>query len=93
MIRAETILKSGDQLSPRSILIWRIVQTLMWLVGVIIVFNLIFYPTLGIHLFWNVLIPVAPVLLVVAVGIWRNVCPMASTALYARHMGFSKSKN
>lgn len=85
-------LKSGDQLSSRSILIWRIVQTLVWFVGVLILFFLLFYPTIGIHLFWNILIPIAPALLVVAVGIWRNVCPMGSTALFPRHMGFSKRK-
>jgi hypothetical protein len=65
---------------------------LVWLIGVVILFNLIFYPTIGIHLFWNILIPVAPVLLVVGVGIWRNVCPMASTSLFPRHMGVSKRK-
>jgi len=85
-------LESGDQLSPRSIMIWRIVQTLFWVVGVLILFNLIFFPTTGIHLFWNILIPIAPALLVVAVGVWRNICPMASTALFPRHMGFSKRK-
>lgn len=88
----ESTLKSGDQLSSRSILIWRVVQTLVWLVGVIILFYLIFYPTTGIHLFWNILIPIAPALLVVGVGIWRNVCPMGSTSLFPRHMGFSKRK-
>ncbi len=85
-------LKSGDQLSSRSILIWRTIQTLVWLIGVLILFYLFFYPTIGIHLFWNILIPIAPALLVVAVGVWRNVCPMASTALFPRHMGFSKRK-
>ncbi len=85
-------LKSGDQLSPRSTLIWRIVQTLVWVIGVLILFNLVFYPTIGIHLFWNILIPVAPALLIVAVGVWRNVCPLASTALFPRHIGISKRK-
>ncbi|MCF6319930.1 MAG: hypothetical protein L3J83_11780 [Proteobacteria bacterium] len=85
-------IKSGDQLSKRSILIWRIVQASVWLIGVLILFNLIFYPTVGIHLFWNILIPIAPALLVVAVGLWRNICPMASTALFPRHMGLSKRK-
>jgi len=58
----------------------------------LILFNLIFFPTTGIHLFWNILIPIAPALLVVAVGVWRNICPMASTALFPRHMGFSKRR-
>lgn len=85
-------IKPLNQLSTRFILIWRIVQTIVWLIGAFILFNLIFYPTLGIHLFWNILIPVAPLLLVVGVGIWRNVCPMASTALFSRHMNLSKRK-
>lgn len=85
-------INSKNQLSSRSILIWRIIQTLVWLVGLVILFNLIFYPTIGIHLLWNILIPIAPALLVVGVGIWRNVCPMATTSLFPRHMGFSKRK-
>lgn len=84
--------KTTSQLSARSIFIWRTAQTAVWIVGAAILFNLIFFPTLGIHLFWNILIPVAPALLVVGVGIWRNVCPMASNALFARHFGLSKRK-
>lgn len=85
-----SISQSRDQLSPGGVLIWRIAQILVWLIGAVILFNLFFYPTIGIHLFWNVLIPVAPALLVVASGVWRNVCPMASNALFPRHIGLSK---
>lgn len=81
-----------NQISSKSILIWRIVQSLVWIVGLAILFFLIFFPKIGIHLFWNILIPVAPALLVVFVGLWRNVCPLASTALFPRHMGISKRK-
>ena len=35
-----------------------------------IFFSLIFFPKIGIHAFWNVLIPIAPALVVVAVGLW-----------------------
>lgn len=76
----------------KSIFIWRIVQTLVWLLGIFILFSLVFSPTIGIHMFWNILIPVAPALLIVAVGLWRNICPLASTALFLRHMNFSKRK-
>jgi len=85
-------MKSGDQLSQKSIFIWRSIQSTIWLIGVFIVLNLIFNPELGLHLFWNILIPVAPLLLIVAVGIWRNVCPMATTALFLRHIGLTKRK-
>lgn len=85
-------LKAGEGLSPRSRLIWRMIQISIWFAGVCILYHLIFRPTVGIHLFWNILIPVAPLLLVVGVGIWRNICPMASFSLFPRHMGFSKRK-
>jgi hypothetical protein len=84
--------KSGIQLSKRSILTWRIIQTLVWLVGAAILFCLIFFPAIGINLFWNILIPVAPFLLVVFTGVWRNVCPMATNALLPRHLDISKRK-
>ena len=84
--------KSGTQLSFRSILIWRIIQTLVWLAGASILFFLVFYPVIGISMFWNILIPVAPALLVVFTGVWRNVCPMATNALLPRHLGLSKRK-
>ena len=84
--------KSGDLLSPRSVLIWRIVQTLVWLVGLTIFICLIFFPSLGLLLFWNILIPVAPALLVVATGLWRNVCPLATTTLFPRHLNLSKKQ-
>ena len=84
--------KSGAQLSTQSIAIWRIVQFLVWLGGAYILTCLLFYPRLGILLFWNVLIPIAPFLFVVAVGIWRNVCPLATTNLLPRHLGLSKRK-
>ena len=92
MANAIISFRSGNQLSHRSILIWRIVQVAVWLVGAVILFCLLFYPSLGILLFWNILIPVAPALFVVATGVWRNVCPLATTNLLPRHLGFSKGK-
>ena len=71
---------------------WRIAQILIGIIGLSIFFSLIFIPKIGIHAFWNVLIPVAPALFVVSAGLWRNVCPLASTALISRHLGFAKNK-
>lgn len=85
-------IKLNSPLPYRSILMWRTAQIIVWLIGVFITYSLIFNPTLGIHLFWNILIPIAPLLLVVAAGVWRNVCPMASMALFSRHIGWSKRK-
>ncbi len=80
------------KLSNKSILWWRIAQVGVWLVGLTILFFLFYDPEIGIHLFWNILIPVAPALIVVAIGLWRNVCPMATNSLFFRHLGLSKKK-
>ncbi len=83
---------SKPTLSASSIITWRIIQTIVWFIGSGIFFCLVFYPSLGILLFWNILIPVAPALLVVATGLWRNVCPLATTVLLPRHLNLSKRK-
>lgn len=85
-------LKIQALISPRTIRMWRVGQTLFWLVGIFILFSLLFYPAIGLNLFWNVLITIAPALLVVSTGAWRNLCPLASTALFPRHMGFAQRK-
>jgi len=71
---------------------WRTLQFSVWLVGVAIVALLLLAPALGIHAFWNVLIPVAPALVAFAPGLWRNICPLASTALFWRHLGKGAQK-
>lgn len=79
-------------LSPRYRLAWRIAQAAVLLVGLGIVAALFVRPTVGLDALWNVLVPVAPALLVLAPGVWRNICPLGSTALLSRHMGLSKRR-
>ncbi|MCC6148632.1 MAG: ferredoxin [Planctomycetes bacterium] len=80
-------------ISPLELKVWRVLQGLVFLVGLVILVALFVAPKLGLHLLWNVLIPVAPALLVIAPGIWRNVCPMATTSLMPRHLGLSRRKH
>jgi hypothetical protein len=54
---------------------------------------LIWKPALGLHLLWNVLIPVAPALLVLAPGVWRNLCPLGSLSLAPNHFGLSRKRH
>jgi hypothetical protein len=84
--------KSGIQLSKQSVLAWRIIQSAVWLIGFVILSCLLVFPSIGVLLFWNILIPVAPFLFVLATGVWRNVCPLATTNLLPRHLGFSRGK-
>ena len=52
------------QLSGKALLGWRILQWLFLAIGLTILSLLFFAPQIGIHAFWNGLIPVAPLLLV-----------------------------
>ncbi|HLF44891.1 MAG TPA: hypothetical protein VI548_00595 [Chitinophagaceae bacterium] len=76
--------------SDNTLLLWKILQALFWLIGIVLLLIMFFAPPVGVTLFWNILIPVAPALLVVGTGIWRNVCPLGTTALLPDKTGLSK---
>lgn len=79
-------------LSPRAKQAWRLVQALVFALGLGIWLALVLAPTLGLDLLWNVLIPVAPLLLLLAPGLWRNVCPLATVALLPRKLAISRRR-
>lgn len=66
--------------------IWRTLQGLLVLVISVICALLFVDPPLGLHLLWNVLVPVAPLIVLLAPGVWRNICPLATTALVPHHL-------
>jgi hypothetical protein len=83
---------SSSTLPFKELVIWRAVQVLLVAVGTVLVGLLIFLPGYGLDLFWNFLIPVAPALIVLVPGVWRNICPMATVGLLPRHLGFSQRR-
>lgn len=80
------------KISPSSsaFIFWKVLQTVFWFVGIALLLFMLFAPPVGVTLFWNILIPVAPALLVVGTGVWRNVCPLGTTALLPERLGLSK---
>lgn len=79
-------------LSPPRRTFWRLLQGVFFSIGTGILLALLLWPALGLHLLWNVLIPVAPALLVLAPGLWRNVCPMGTASMLPYHAGLSRRK-
>jgi hypothetical protein len=73
-----------------SLRTWRLSQLAAWLAGLVMVACMIVVPPVGVTMFWNMLIPAAPALLVVAAGAWRNVCPLATTAMLPDRLGWSR---
>jgi len=86
------MLKVAPSPSRNTLIYWKILQVVVWLVGIAILYFMVFQPPIGVLLFWNILIPVAPALLVLATGVWRNICPLSTTALIPDRLGFSKRK-
>lgn len=58
--------------------LWVLLRTAAVAAALAMAATLIAKPTLGLLLFWGVTIPALPALLVVAPGLWRQVCPMAA---------------
>ena len=52
---------------------------------------LLLQPELGLKLFWGLAIPVVPALLVIAPGLWRQVCPMATMNQLPRLAGYGRA--
>ena len=50
-------------------------------------------PPWGLKLLWGLAIPVLPALLVVAPGLWRQVCPMATVNQLPRLMGITRARD
>lgn len=69
---------------------WRIAQAILFIFGIGIFLSLVLFPKLGVHLFWNLLIPVAPALFVFSTGLWRNICPLSTFSLLPQRFDFSK---
>src|SRR5690348_9035887 len=77
--RSRPVLPAGSRTpSPKARRVWLALQATMLIVGVVLVGLLLFWPPAGIALMWNFLIPVAPGLVTIAPGLWRNICPMAT---------------
>jgi hypothetical protein len=73
----------------RASMIWRAFQILFFCLGVALLVLLGTQAELGLNLFWNLWIPLAPALLLLIPGFWRNVCPLASGSVLLRRLGLN----
>lgn len=78
---------------PRLAMPQRALQFAVFWAGVFIVGALLIKPTLGLYLLWDVLIPIAPLLLVVAPGLWRNICPLGTFSVMPHWLRLSKKRS
>jgi len=79
-------MNNSTYINANHMKIWKTIQFVVWLLGAGILLALFLQPSTGIDLFWNLLIPVAPAVVMILPGIWRNVCPISSTTQHARRI-------
>jgi NADPH-dependent 2,4-dienoyl-CoA reductase/sulfur reductase-like enzyme/ferredoxin len=77
--------------APRFV--WTILRVATLAVTLSLAGLLVVSPTLGLTLFWGFAIPVVPALLVLAPGLWRQICPMALLNQIPRMGGFSRERD
>ncbi len=70
--------------------VWWVLRIATMLVTLATVVLLVAAPRTGLDLFWKVLVPVLPMVFVVAPGLWRQVCPMALANQIPRMGGFGR---
>jgi nitrite reductase (NADH) large subunit len=56
----------------------------------VLVAILIIVPQTGLFVFWRLVIPVLPLLFLIAPGLWRNVCPLAASNQTPRVFSFTR---
>jgi ferredoxin len=77
--------------SPQGRRIWAALQAALLSIGAVLIGLLLFWPEAGIALMWNLIIPVAPGLVTIAPGLWRNVCPMATFHMLPQKLGVARN--
>jgi len=71
---------------------WPVLQIASVFAAIGLICALLAAPRTGLHLLWDVAVPLLPLLLVVAPGVWRNACPLATFSLLPARTGLSRRR-
>ena len=89
---ATQFFRNYTQLQTRvPMAVWYLARALVLAIALGLAALLVVAPTTGLPLFWGLAIPLLPAVLVIAPGLWRQVCPMATMNQLPRLGGFSRA--
>ena len=74
---------------PRPV--WDAIRALAMLAGAGLVITLFLAPGRGLTIFWGWFIPIVPLVFFVVPGLWRNVCPLATSNQLPRRLGITRA--
>ena len=78
MANAGQLFANYTKITPRlPVAFWSSLRILTLCGTLVVAAILIRHPDIGLRVFWGLMIPVVPALLVIAPGLWRQICPMA----------------
>ena len=72
--------------------VWRAARVASVLATLGVCALLVAEPDTGLDLWWELLVPLLPLVWFVAPGLWRNVCPLAATNQVPRVLGFTRGR-
>ena len=85
---ATQFFRNYTQLKPRvPMAVWWCARAVVMAAAIALALLLVLRPETGLLLFWGLAIPLVPGLLVIAPGLWRQVCPMATMNQLPRLLG------
>jgi nitrite reductase (NADH) large subunit len=70
--------------------VWRVLRAASVISALATAALLIARPDIGIPLFWGVVVPALPLVFMLAPGLWRNICPLATSNQTPRRYGFTR---
>jgi NADPH-dependent 2,4-dienoyl-CoA reductase/sulfur reductase-like enzyme/ferredoxin len=70
---------------------WQVARAGTLAAGVALCVVLVLQPDTGLKLFWGLLVPALPIIWVVLPGLWRNLCPLATSNQVPRVLGFTRA--
>jgi len=79
--------------SRLSLRAWRTIRAVSLVVALVVAGLLVAAPDTGLFVLWQVVIPALPLLFMVAPGVWRNICPLATSNQTPRLLGITKALN
>ncbi len=69
---------------------WRVARVATLATGLALCVVLFVAPSTGLKLFWGLLVPTLPIVWLTLPGLWRNLCPLATSNQVPRVLGFTK---
>lgn len=71
---------------------WSAARGLVWTAALLMSVALLVWPSAALPLFWGLAVPALPAVFMLAPGLWRNVCPLASSNQLPRALGWSRQR-